>query len=346
MSYIDYIIQLNNTVSYAIARLETLEHKILFVSDNDDICGVVTDGDIRRYLLTGQPLSAPVMDAASVNPIKLSGYHEAKAREMLKEYNIQCVPMLDRFGKLHALVFDGETIHRESESADTPVIMMAGGYGTRLQPYTAILPKPLIPAGGVTITEQILNRFKKFGFYNFTLVVNYKKNLIKSYFSEVDTGANLSFVDEETPLGTGGGLWVFKGRFDSPVLVTYCDSVIEADYGEILERHIQDGNLFTMVCARKKLEIPYGVIETDETGALCGLTEKPCFEFLTNTGFYVLSPEFFEQIEDNKFALITDIVERCRKQGGRIGVYTIEKECFIDMGQREDRRSVENKLGK
>jgi len=345
MDFQDYIIPKTFAISDAIARLETLEHKTVFVAtDENGIQGVVTDGDIRRYLLSGRTLSAPVLDVASRNPIKLIGYHEARARDMLRENDIQCVPMLDRFDRLHALVFETETLHRESPPSDTPVIMMAGGYGTRLKPYTEILPKPLIPVGGVTITEQILNRFKKFGFYNFTLVVNYRRNLIRSYFSEVDTKANLTFVDEEEPLGTGGGLAVFKGSFHSPVLVTYCDAVIEADYGEILEEHVRSGSIFTMVCARKKVMIPYGVIEMDESGALTGLTEKPSFEFLTNTGFYVVSPAFFDLIEDGRFAPITDIIETARQQGRRIGIYTIEEECFIDIGQLEDLRGVEDKL--
>jgi len=344
MDFREYIVDRSITVSDAIARLDKLDHKTLFVAPGDRVAGVVTDGDIRRYLLSGRPLSAPVMDAASANPVKLTGYHEARAREMLREYDIQCVPMLDRFDKLHALVFAAETLHRDSEPVDTPVVMLAGGFGTRLLPYTEILPKPLIPAGGVTITEQILNRFKKFGFYNFHLVVNYKKNLIKSYFSEVDTKANLTFIDEDKPLGTGGSLSAFKGKWDVPMLVTYCDSVIEADYGEVLERHLESASIFTMVCAKKRVSIPYGVIEMNERGEMTGLHEKPSYEFLTNTGFYAVSPEFLQYIPGGEFAPVTDIIEKCRLDGKRIGVYVIEDECFIDIGQLEDLKSVEDKL--
>lgn len=344
MNYRDYIIDSSKSVADAMKQLERLGHKILFVAPEDRVCGVVTDGDVRRYLLAGADISAEVMQAASRNPITIKGYHEAKARAMLKEREVPCVPMVDRFGQLHALVFANETLHREIDPVDTPVIMMAGGLGTRLKPYTEILPKPLIPVGNITITEQILNRFKKFGCYNFYLVVNHKRNLIKSYFSEVDTGANLEFIDEDTPLGTGGGLSFFKEKFKSPMLVTYCDSVIEADYREILQQHIEQKNIFTMVCAKKTITIPYGVIEASEEGEMTSLSEKPSFEFLTNTGLYAVSPEFIEMIPDDTFLPITDMVERCRNEGGRVGVYTIDDECFIDIGQLEDLKSVEDKL--
>ena len=344
MNYRDYMIDSSKSVADAMVQLEQAGRKILFVAPDDKVCGVVTDGDIRRYLLAGSDIHAPVMQAAAKNPITLNGYNEAAARKLLAEKDIPCVPMIDRFGKLHALVFAKETIHRETEPINTPVIVMAGGLGTRLKPYTEILPKPLIPVGNITITEQILNRFKKFGCYDFYLVVNHKRNLIKSYFSEVDNGANLVFVDEDKPLGTGGGLSFFKGKFDGPVLVTYCDSVIEADYGEILERHIQQGNVFTMVCARKTVSIPYGVIEMSESHELTSLLEKPSYEFLTNTGLYVVSPQFIDMVPDDTFTPITDIVQQCKDKGLRVGVYTIDDECFVDIGQLEDLESVEQKL--
>lgn len=347
MHYRDFIIKQENSVSEAMQQLEKSGHKIVFVAcgaSDDTLCGVLTDGDIRRYLLSGASLSAPVMEAASKNPITVTGYHEAKARAMLREKDISCVPMVDNTGRAHALVFSHETVHLETAPIDTPVIMMAGGLGTRLYPYTEILPKPLIPVGKVTITEQILNRFKKFGCYDFHLVVNHKRNLIKSYFSEVDTGANLFFIDEDVPLGTGGGLSFFKGKFDKPVLVTYCDAVIEADYAGILKQHIEQGNIFTMVCAKKTITIPYGVIEASADGEMLSLLEKPRYELLTNTGLYVVSPEFIDMIPDDTFLPITDLVETCRTAGRRVGIYPIDEECFIDIGQLEDLRGVEGKL--
>lgn len=317
---------------------------MLFIAPDGKLEGVVTDGDIRRHLLKGGKMSKPAGDIASKKPFFVQGFHEAVAREIVDKRDLTCVPMLDSSERIHALVFKNDTIHREKSNLKIPVIMMAGGLGTRLLPYTDILPKPLIPVGKITITEQILNRFKKFGCTDFSLVVNYKKNLIKSYFSEVDTGINIDFVDEDKPLGTGGGLCFYKGRFDGPVFVTNCDSVIEADYEEILELHKRTNSVITLVCAKKKFSIPYGVVEVAEDGAVINLVEKPSFDFLTNTGFYVVSQEFIEMIPDDTFTPITEIVEKCRTEGKRVSAYTIDEECFIDIGQLEDLKSVEDKL--
>lgn len=343
MNYRDFIIGTDISVADAMKQLEKSGQKIVFIAPDDRLVGVLTDGDIRRYLLAGRDLGANVMDAASKKPITVKGFHEETARNIVKEKEISCVPMLDAGGRIHALVFLNHTVHREIDPIDTPVVIMAGGYGTRLYPFTKILPKPLIPAGSITITEQILNRFKKFGCYDFYLVVNHKRNLIKSYFSEVDTGANLVFIDEDKPLGTGGGLSFLKGTFSTPVIVTYCDNIIEADYAEMLEQHRRDGNIFTMVCAKKTTEVPYGVVEEQE-GQMVSLKEKPTIELLTNAGLYVVSPEFIDMIPDNTFMPITDMVEQCLAEGKRVGVYTVDEECFIDIGQIEDLRCIEEKL--
>ncbi|MEA4911263.1 MAG: sugar phosphate nucleotidyltransferase [Oscillospiraceae bacterium] len=344
MTYDEFIIDKSATVEQGMKRLQDSGHKILFVAPDDRLAAVFTDGDVRRYLLANGDISAPITAAAVKEPYCVRGFHEAAARALLAEKDVSCCPMLDDDGRIHALVFRDATVHRPQRTVDAPVVMMAGGFGTRLLPYTEILPKPLMPIGGLTITEHILNRFKKFGCRRFSLVVNYKKNLIKSYFSEVNAGAEIEFVDEDKPLGTGGGLCFFRGRFDRPFFLTNCDSVVEADYARILESHNRTRSILTMVCAKKTMAVPYGVAETDETGALMSLREKPSFEFLTNTGFYVISPEFLDFIPDNVFTPITEAIARCRTAGKRVNVYSIEEECFVDVGQLEDLRSVEDKL--
>ncbi len=344
MNYEDFIIEKTATVADAMEKLQAKGQRILFVAPSNRLEAVVTDGDIRRYILSNRDLNVGVMCAAKPNPVFTAGYHEELARNVVEEKDITCCPMVDEDGLIHALVFRDFTVHRERSAISLPVIIMAGGLGTRLKPYTEILPKPLIPVGSITITEHILNRFKKFGCDDFTLVVNHKKNLIKSYFSEVDINAKLTFVDEDKPLGTGGGLSFFDGKLTGPAFVTNCDSVIEADYTKILESHLDTKSALTMVCAKKTVTIPYGVVETDEEGAMSGLSEKPSFEYLTNTGFYIVSPEFISRIPKDTFTPITETIERCRADGLRVNVYVIEEECFVDIGQLEDLKAVEGKL--
>lgn len=344
MTYFDYIVDKDANVAAALAILEQNEYKALILEEDGALRGIVTDGDIRRFLLSDGDLTRPVSAVATKKPTFVEGYHEQTARDLLEELDCTCVPMVGMDGHIHALVFDEITLHREQDDLDNHVVIMAGGFGTRLYPYTEILPKPLIPIGRATITELIIDRFKKFGCRDISLVVNHKKNLIKSYFSEIETDYTLDFVDEDKPLGTGGGLAFFKGKFEKPAFVTYCDNVIEADYRDILKRHNREGNILTIVAARKKTSLPYGVIETDDTGAVLAIHEKPTEEYLINAGFYIVSPEFIEMVEDNTFQHITDLIEQCHKAGKRVGIYAVDGDCFIDIGQVEDLKDLGNKL--
>lgn len=340
----DYLISPNLSVGKTLEKLQNAGHKALFLVDGEDrLCGCVTDGDIRRFLLSGGNLADPVASCATKHPTVVEGFCEREAKHILKDKQLPAVPMV-KDGILHAIVFPGETVHVPREEISAPVIIMAGGLGTRLYPYTSILPKALIPVAGRTMTEQIIDRFKKFGCRDITLVVNHKKQLIKSYFAEVDTGCNVTCQDEDKPLGTGGGLFVFKNKGICPAFVTNCDTVIEADYADILRRHTEDGNAVTMVCASTSMTVPYGVAEVDESGALVGMREKPKFDFLMNTGFYVISEEFLAEVRDDEFQPITEIIDRCKQKGLRVGVYTIDGECFVDIGQLNDLKVAEEKI--
>lgn len=340
----DYIITKDFTVSRALEKLQTNEYKLLFLSDESDaLLGVLTDGDVRRFLLAGGALSQKVGEAAKSDPISVEGFHEGAARELLEKSEILCVPMTNE-GRIHALVFAGFTLHRRLEKLDIPVVIMAGGLGTRLMPYTDILPKPLIPVGSKTITEQIIDRFLKFGCERFTLVVNYRRNLIKTYFSECEHDYEVSFADEDVPLGTGGGLCFLKGAISGPAFVTNCDSVIEADYADILRVHRRDKNLVTVVAAQRSECIPYGVLCTDESGALRSIEEKPTHKYLMNTGFYVIDAEFLDYVKENEFQPMTDIILRCVADKNRVGVYAVDGECFVDIGQLDDLRGARGLL--
>ena len=345
MKYSDYVIKRGASLSEALESLEINEYKALILEDDGFLHGILTDGDIRRFLLKQGSLDDPVETVVTKQPKCVSGYYEKGARDLLDTLDCTVVPMLDDSGRVHALVFSDVTVHRMQEDINNRVIIMAGGLGTRLYPYTEILPKPLIPVGRATITELIIDRFRKFGCRDITLVLSHKKNLVKAYFSEIGTDYSLSFAEETRPLGTGGGLALFKGQFSEPAFVTYCDNVVEADYRDILYRHNKDGSVLTVVVLKKTVNIPYGVMEIGDEGEVSGVREKPDESYLINAGFYVVSPEFIDLVEDNKFQHITDLIEVCRSKGLRVGSYQIEENCFTDIGQLEDLKALGNRLG-
>ena len=254
----------------------------------------------------------------------------------MKANNITSVPIVnDRFNIITIKFLNAETAYKSSD-LHIPVVIMAGGKGTRLSPYTDVLPKPLIPIGNETITELIMSRFKKFGCSEFNMIVNYKRNLIKAFFSEADKLYNVRFTDEEKFLGTAGGLKLIENNYKSTFFLTNCDILIEADYADILSYHRVNKNILTVVCAAKKVEIPYGTVEINKDGNIVKLNEKPTFSFMANTGFYVVEPKFIQYITENTFVHITDIIEKCINMGERIGMYPVSENAWFDMGQKNE----------
>lgn len=340
------------TVVEAMEKLDISARGILFaVDEKKRLKGVVTDGDIRRWLLKTGNLKGCISQFMNKNPKALYETETSKAREMMTQYRITAIPVLTAAGVLKDIIF-----YNQAEAAnkaevkqsiqDVPVVIMAGGKGTRLYPYTKILPKPLIPVGDVPIMERIIGKFREFGTKEFYAAVNYRKNMIKSYFSEAALDYSLSYIEELEPLGTAGSLSLIERPFREPFFVTNCDILIDADYEELYEHHKASGNVMTMVTALKNILVPYGVVNSRENGAIVSLEEKPKLSYFVNTGMYVLNPEVVKEIPEQTFFHITDLADKLMKQGKQIGMYPISEESFLDMGEFEEMRRMEEKLSK
>lgn len=346
MNLDDFIIHPTCRVIDAMKKIDQNGKGIVYICESERLQGVLTDGDIRRYILRNGDLSCQVSQIANNRPIVLSYKDRHRYPALLKEKAICSVPLVDENFHIVSIGFWEGNLGLCKEPLGLPVVIMAGGKGTRLYPYTQILPKPLIPIGEKTITEHIMERFKEYGCTHFDMIVNYKKNFIKSYFADNENPADISFIEEKEYLGTGGGLKLLKGRYSTSFFMSNCDILIEEDYGDILRTHRQNGNIVTMVCAAKKVKIPYGTVTVSKTGQVTAMEEKPELSFLTNTGLYVLEPEFLEEIPDNTFIHITDVIQKCIDKGERVGMYPISEEHWMDMGQLDElekmRKCLEN----
>ncbi len=338
MDFKELIISKNISAIDAMRRLDEAGCRILFIAESGKLQGVLTDSDIRKYILRGGDLASSVEKVANFSPKSLHLNERKNAQDFMMENYIDAVPLLDDEGNIIDVVFANQKVGDAKENArlDIPVVVMAGGLGTRLYPYTKILPKPLIPIGENPIIEHVLGKFLDFGCGQFHLLVNYRKNMLKSYFADLENPYDISWVDEDKPLGTGGGLSLLKGKLSEAFFLTNCDTLIEADYADIAKMHKEQKNTITMVCATKQYTIPYGVVELSESGEYTHIKEKPCMNFLTNTGMYLVEPNVLDEIEDDVAQGFPDIIETCKKQGMRIGIYPIGEAMFMDMGQIEE----------
>ena len=343
----DLIINEDMPVLQAMQILNDKEKKILFIAPELKLKAVLTDGDIRRHILRGGRLDAKVSEIANYNFLSLKAGQRSQANSFMIKHSIYALPLLDSDGVIADVVFFDESSVKVNKSLDLPVVIMAGGLGTRLYPYTKILPKPLIPVGEKPIIEHIIDHFKAFGCNDYKIIVNHKKNMIKAYFNELNKDYNVDFADEEVFLGTGGGLALLKDKVKGPFFLTNCDVLIEADYNEIYKFHQKNGNLITVVCALKHVTIPYGVFNLNGEGEIESVTEKPTFNFLTNTGMYLVDGRIIEELEENKVISFPEIMENYRAKGFKVGVFPVSEDSWMDMGQLEEleamRRRLENK---
>lgn len=345
-----FIGYLDLTIVDAMKKIDKNSAGLLYVVGKDErLVGCISDGDIRRWIIKNGDLNVPISRVMNDSPVFVRQIDKEKAKDIMKTEKINSLAVTDEEDKIADIIFAQEYLNNlifknSSSLADTPIIIMAGGKGTRLYPYTKILPKPLIPIGEIPIIERIMDRFNDYGANRFYITVNYKKEMIKSYFSENSKSYRLIYVDEDKPLGTAGSIGLIEDEFDSPVIVTNCDILIEENYGTILEFHKESGNLLTVVSSLKKTRIPYGVIRINNDARIVSMEEKPEFSNLINTGMYVVNPEVLQSIPSGIEYDMTDLIKDIISTGGRVGVFPIGEDSFLDMGELEELRRMEDIL--
>lgn len=329
----DYIVSPGATVRDAIERMHTLNAPAVAVATGDGIVqGLFTNGDMRRFFLRGGEIGSPIADAMNGNPVLF--YSTDEIRDAQNEHPYIVYPLVDGECHLLELIFgDAGNALRSEELSGVPLVIMAGGKGTRLYPYTRILPKALVPLGSSTISEQIIRQVYDYGCREVHFILNHKAGMIRAYFDDLERDYTVAYHEEHEFLGTGGGLALLKDAIDSTFILSNCDILIRDDLACAYSTHKEQGNAITFICAMTNVQIPYGVIETDEAGAVASMQEKPEFSFLVNTGVYIVEPDVLHDIEDGVFIHFPDIAKRCMDRGQRVGVFPVSENAWIDIGE-------------
>ncbi len=324
----------------ALKRMDEVRYKLLIIESADHCFkGLITIGDIQRAIIANKSLDEPIIlfsrgDFIVGKPD--DSMNEIKRQMVL--YRLAYMPIVDADNKIHKVIFWEDVIKESAEkyypSLNLPIVIMAGGFGSRLKPLTNVLPKPLLPFGDSTILENIISRFKRYNCNHFLLSINYKADFIKFYFEALGKkNYEVSFFSEEEPLGTAGSLHLLRNKLKTTFFVSNCDILIDDDYAAIYKYHVETGNELTIVASLKTYHIPYGTIESAEDGQLTSLTEKPQLDFMINCGMYILEPHLLDEIPVNSFFHLTDLIEKIRNRNGRVGVFPISEKSWIDIGE-------------
>lgn len=346
----NYIVTADLSIMEAMKQIDLNTSGLVYVIDNDGkLIGCLTDGDVRRWIIRNGSVEGRVSDAMFHEPRFIHEAYRDQAYSVMKDNKLYSIAVIDEGGHIADVIFDRSilqtmTIRGKGDISGTPVIIMAGGKGTRLYPYTKILPKPLIPIGEVPIIERILDRFHRYGVSEFWLSVNYKKEMIKSYFAELDPDYRINYIEENTPLGTAGSISLINEKFDSPIIVANCDSLIDANYNDVVRFHKSNHNTMTIISSLKNVSIPYGVLRSEKEGLITSMEEKPQLTCFINTGMYVIEPEVVNMIPKNQVFHMTELADHLIKSGRRVGMFPVKEDSFLDMGEFEEMKRMEEHI--
>jgi dTDP-glucose pyrophosphorylase len=340
----EYIIYNKSSIKQLIEVFENIKIKNLYVLDEKDtLIGSVTDGDIRRAFLKNVSHDNSVEEIMNPNPKYIDEddlLNKDKIKATFNKYKVLSLPIVDSKNKMVDLIFYHDFFNKKNYvQKKNKVFVLAGGLGTRLEPFTKILPKPLIPIGDKPILEKIMDEFNLYGLNDFILSVNYKAEMIKMYFNDSEVKSkyrNIDYVEEKKPLGTIGSLYMAKDLINSTFFITNSDIIIKEDIDAILKFHKKSRSVLTIVGCIKHSTMPYGILNLDNNGFLNEIQEKPSYRHIINTGVYVAEPTIIDYLNGDEKLDITDLFEKLLKENKKIAVYPIQEEKWFDIGQWEE----------
>ena len=332
------------TVKDALTVMDKSALQIVFVVNEENrLLGAVTDGDVRRSLLRGEVLSAPVERIMNVHPVvALQGTGRATLLRLMRSNVIRQIPLVDAENHLVGLAQMEELLYPSKR--DNIVVLMAGGLGKRLRPLTDTTPKPLLKVGTKPILETILESFLDAGFHRFYFAVNYKSQMIEDYFGDGSRfGAEIDYLHEKKRMGTAGALYFLPELPKEPIIVMNGDLLTKVDFGEFLDYHIGQGSVATMAVREYNYQVPYGVIDFDGE-RIKAIKEKPSHSFFVNAGIYVLSPEAVAHVAKEEFFDMPQLFEALISEGKKTTIFPVY-EYWLDIGRMDDFYRAQEEYG-
>jgi len=334
MDYKEHLIYQGISVHDILKKLNDLGRiAVLFLVDSKDVLlGSITDGDIRRGFIKGLSFSSDIMEFIQLNTYKLrSNELTPENFNLLKKKLISIIPLVDTDGKVIGVI----NIDEYKCLLPLHAVVMAGGEGVRLRPLTLATPKPLLMIGSKPIIEHNIDRLGNFGILDITISLRYLGKQIENYLGNGSSkNLNIGYVWENEPLGTLGALALVEKYNHNDILIMNSDLLTNIDFHDFYAEFIRQGADMSVATVPYRVNIPYGVIETEEN-QITSIQEKPTYTYYSNAGIYLIKKQFLDLIVRGDRMDATDLIEMLVGKGLKIVNYPILS-YWLDIGRYED----------
>ena len=341
-----YKILSNKKIKDALAALGEFGQNCLVVVDkNNNLQGTLSDGDLRSALLNKKSLNDGIKNVYQKKPTFLikNNFDKKEVEKILIKKNLDIIPVITKNRKVIDVIYWSKIFGKNKNiNFDIPTLIMAGGRGTRLKPFTNILPKPLIPLNNKPVIEHIIDNFVISGIKNFYISINKNSHqIMKSYFHQKKNKYKIKFIEEKIPLGTAGCIKYLK-KNKKDFFVTNCDVIFDINFNNLYDFHKKNKYDFTLVGSYEENLLSYGVCKLKKNGLLKTIEEKPTFSYLANCGLYLMSPKIFKAMPKkiNQSLDMNELISLALKKKFRIGTYIISQNSWHDVGQWKEYNST------
>ena len=326
------IVNKKSSILQALKVIEKGNVRTAFVCDSKKLIGVVSDGDIRRAILSGSSLSKKVHYIMNKTPIfDQDGKERNLYLDVLISNDINALPIVNK--KMELLRIETIQSLNAFDQLDNYVFIMAGGFGTRLKPLTDKMPKVMLDVGEKPMLENIIDRFKLLGFRNFLISTHFFPEKIKEYFKDGKAkGINIEYTHEEQPLGTAGALSLIKNKTKKPIIMINGDILTDIDFRSLLAFHEKSVADFTICTKEREYSVPYGVV-LENNNEYETIIEKPVFTHNISTGIYVIGHKCLKHVKGKM-----DMPDFIKKIYGKKLKVSVNKtyNYWLDIGKIED----------
>ncbi len=345
-----HIVLIDQNIRTAIRAIKKSGLKCVVVVNNQNkMLGIISDGDIRKLILKNISIKEKLNNYFNKNAFYLiqGKYTESQAKSLFLKEDYAIIPVLNKDRVVKDILYWSRLFGNKKNrypNLNVPAVIMAGGKGSRMEPFTKVLPKPLIPINEKPVIQYTIDRFLNYGVKNFVLTINFKADLLKAYYKELKPKYKLKFITEKTPLGTAGSLKQLNKNNHKNFFVTNCDTITEINLLDMYKFHISNKFGITVVASTKTHEIPYGVCKLNAQGNIDRIEEKPKLDFLANIGLYLINTKVLKLIPKNKLFHMTDLIGASHRNGFKVGVFPINEKDWFDVGQWSEYKKTVNML--